>query len=234
MNYDLGTGYFSRPGHGAEQFFRIWWENTMKYAKPHRVIVTACGGSKIDGAPGQWITLDGDLGFIGQILSGEKKYPLPSCGVEICAQAMLAYLDERDFIFKEQDLLAFGPWVERLYAEIGDMGLIMGRQKCMPCAPSLMLIRHWFIPEYVRWYMGSEAENTADTVMESKIERLAKQMPDKVGYHSFGCDRDRPIPLDDEVFYAQKLNQDELREMMRRGLISETSLDGDVKRFTND
>lgn len=234
--YHIGTGYFSRPNHGAEEFFKIWYANTLDHSQPKRITILSCGGCAIPGAPGQWINLDGDIGHVGQILSGAKKFPYPSGALTICALALLAYLDECDFIFKEQDLLAFGDWPGRIYSEAdaGGHEMMIGRQKCMPCAMSLMLIRHSFILEFVRWFLSSEAEVRGDSLSEHKLARWQASNPGKIGYFSFGYDRDRPFNMDDDVWYAQKYSIDELKALEGAGLIGKFIYPEGVKYFTND
>jgi hypothetical protein len=54
---------------------------------------------------------------------------------------------------------------------------------------------------------------------EDKFVKLEEQSPDIYGRLSFGVDRQRPIPWDDEAWYAQQWTQEELDEARRRGVI---------------
>lgn len=217
--YMIGTGYYEKPETPRSDFFSIWFQNTMRHAQPERVVVLANGGSKIDGAPGQWISMAGNLGHAHDLSEHRKPHVMCGWSAAFVTLAMLAYFDECDFIFKEQDALAFGPWVERLYEEIGTRGMIFGDNKEFACSQSVVLIRHAFIPEFVRLYMGTGSEQEKSNECELKFKRLEQANPEQFGRFSFGCDRDRPIPYDAEVFYAQQLSGEELAEMKRRELI---------------
>jgi hypothetical protein len=219
MKYLIGTGYHNKPGQTWDQFFPTWYENTMKHASPQRVVVLASGGCTVPGAPGQWIHMDGDLGHTHDLSNGRKPFHWCGWSISFVTLALLAYFDECDFIFKEQDVLAFGPWVEKMYAEIGDKGMIFGSAEVAPAVQSLVLCKHWFIPEFVRLYMGSGSEQLKENEGEVKFFRLEQENPECFARYSFGVDRDRPIPYDAEVFYAQHLNGEELAELRKRGLI---------------
>lgn len=217
--YLIGTGFHSKPGQNRGDFFATWHANTMKYAKPERVIVMASGGNKIQGAPGQWIHLDGDIGHTHDLSNGRKPYHWCGWSIALVNLALLAYANECDFIFKEQDVLAFGPWVDRMYSEIGEAGMIFGKAKCMPAVQSLLLCKHWFIPRFVELYMGTGSEQLKENEGELKFMRLEQQHPKLFARYSFGYDRDRPINYDDDVFYAQHLQPAEMDELRLRKLI---------------
>jgi hypothetical protein len=221
MKYLIGTGYHAKPNDAAdrEKFFKLWWENTMRFAKPERVVVLASGGNSIPYAPGQWIPLAGDLGHVSDLVSGAKPFAFCGWSISICLLALAAYFDECDFIFKEQDALAFGPWIERIYYELGDRNVLFGSAKCMPAVQSIFFVRHSFIPRFVELYLGTGDERKSDNLGEFKFARLEREHPQDFGRFSFGVDRDRPIPYDSKVFYAQQLSQQELEELRQRELI---------------
>lgn len=219
MKYLIGTGYHCRPGQTWHEFFPVWYHNTLKFAAPERVIVLASGGSRIEGAPGQWIEMAGDLGHTHDLSNGRKPYHWCGWSISFVSLALLAYFNECDFIFKEQDVLAFGPWVERMYSEIGNKGMVFGRAVIAPAVQSLVLCKHDFIPEFVRLYMGTGSEREKRNEGELKFERLERAHPDLFGRYSFGVDRDRPLPYDADVWYAQHLNGDEIAEIRMRGLL---------------
>jgi hypothetical protein len=219
MKYMIGSGYHNRPGCTWNEFYPVWYANTMRYATPSRVVILASGGTAIPYAAGHWIPMNGDLGHTHDLSNDRKPYHWCGWSISIVTLALLAYFDECDFIFKEQDTLAFGPWVEKMYAEIGDHGCIFGKGELMPAFQSLFLVKHEFIPEFVRIYMGTGSERLKENEGELKFARMKEQNPQHFTHYSFGVDRDRPIPYDAEVFYAQHLNQEELAEMKSRRLI---------------
>lgn len=191
----------------------------MKYASPERVLVLASGGHSVPNAPGQWIPLSGDLGHVHDLNNHRKPYHWCGWSMAFCTLAMLAYFDECDFVWKEQDVLAFGPYVERMYAEIGDAGMIFGKAKCMPAVQSLVLCKHEFIPEFVRLFLGTGSEQIKANEGELKFMRLEQQNPGRFARYSFGCDRDRPLPINDPVWYAQHLNAAEMQQIVDAGLL---------------
>lgn len=233
MKYITGSGYFSKPNSGLEWFYNLWWENVHKYSNPDRVFILAMGGCRIPAASGSWIELDGDLGHVHEILNKLRPFPYCGNGIALCILALIAYCNESDFVYHEQDALAFGPYVEKMYEELGDGGMIMGKQKCQPVANSITLMRHSFIPEFVSWYLTSAAEDTPGTIGEHKFGRWAESN-NKIRFYSFGCDRDRPIPMDDPIFYAQKFNRQELLELKTRGLITFDDFPEGTEMFSNN
>lgn len=217
--YLIGTGFFNPPGGNKDQFFPIWYSNTIKYCKPERIIVLANGESKIVGAPGQWIELAGNLGHTHDLTNHIKPHHWCGWSWAFVTLAALAYFDECDFVFKEQDALAFGPWVEQMYAEIGERGMIFGRNKVWACSQSIVLCKHSFIPEFIRLYMSTGSEQDKANECELKFARLEHDNPKWFGRYCFGVDRNRPIPMDEPVFYAQQIDDNELQELKNRKLI---------------
>ena len=219
MSYIICTGYYGEQGSDKEKFYDTWYRNTMTHAKPERVIVLANGGSRIGEAPGQWINLGGNLGHTHDLTEHRKPHAMCGWSCGFVALAMIAYMDECDFIFKEQDCLAFGPWVEQLYSEIGERGMLFGHSRVMACAQSLCLIKHAFIPEFVKLYMSQGNEQERSNECELKFARLEKSFPFWFGRFSFGVDRDRPMPVTEPVWYGQQFTQEELAELKNLKLI---------------
>lgn len=222
--YVVGTGYYNKTKDGLNDpakrsFFDVWYENTMKFSKPHEIIVLAVNGARIKGAPGEWLTLTGNLGHTHDLTNYLKPYEMCGWSAAFVTLAMVAYANECDLIFKEQDALAFGPWVERIYQESKGRGMMFGGSKGFACAQSIALVKHDFIPEFVRLYLLEGSEQDKANECELKFSRMAEKYPQKIGRFSFGCDRDRPIPYDADVFYAQQFSEAELAELRQRKLI---------------
>lgn len=219
LKYLIGTGYYNPNGDKRRDFFNVWYSNTIKYTKPERIIVLANGGSKIVGAPGQWIELDGNLGHTHDLTNHIKPHKWCGWSWAFVTLAALAYFDECDFVFKEQDALCFGPWVDRMYSEIGNKGMIFGHNKVWACSQSVVLCKHDFIPEFMRLYMDTGSEQDKANECELKFARLEQQHPHWFGRYSFGVDRNRPIPFGDPVWYGQQFTDEELEDLKRRKLI---------------
>lgn len=225
QRYLIGAGYHARPGDGRAEFFRnLWLPNLYAHAKPQKVVVIADSGSKFpDGCqhPFLGIPLDGDLGYCGQLLSGEKNNQFPTGPSVLMALALLAYIDELDFVYFEQDALWFGDCVGKMYEQIGDGGIIFGaRSAQMPCSNTVFLIRHWFIPEFVAKYAASPKEDCEQHLCEWKFAQFRLDDPAKWKTYSFGVDRDHHDGwMDERPVYAQKLSQDELAKLKEKGMI---------------
>lgn len=230
----IGSGYFDDGSGWAGWFHANVWQPCARSAGASAIKIIAVGGSvPIVGESNGVIRLTGNLGHVHNTLGKtEPKKDHRFCGwsAGLIALAMIAYNDESDLIFVEQDCAVFGPWVERLYQELGNGGMIFGKSKCMPCAQSLILIRHWFIPQFIVKYMGDADERLLRCLPERRFVEMLS-IP-AVRQFSFGCDRDRPIPISDEVFYAQKLTRDELLILRDIGKLDFIGEPPDVKTFT--
>lgn len=161
---------------------------------------------------------------MGQLLNGEKPYSLCGWSASVLTLALLAYQNETDLIYKEQDCLAFGPWVERMYSELGDGQMIFGKKHesapFMPCSQSLFLIKHAFLLTFISDYLALGTDADHGNLPETKFVRIEeKHGTEKIKRISWGCDRERPIPYDADVFYCQQIQPDEMQELKKRGLI---------------
>jgi hypothetical protein len=229
-NYLLGTGYCHRPdAASAREMWRLWKDNTAKATPPARrtVVIAVDGDAPPDlGDRMALVALDGNLGHIHHLIGKElprKSHALCGWSASILALAMIAYVDESDFLYKEADCLAFGSWVEQMYTDLGDGDIVFGgpmtSEPWLACSQSLFLIRHGAIPSFVSAYLafGPDSETL---LPEDKFASLAQgASPLQVRHLSFGVDRERPVPFDSAVFYAQQLTPSEVAMLADRGLI---------------
>lgn len=226
MNYVIISGYH-RTGKDSDSFAALWWSNLKRYANPapkHTYIIETNGGPfPIRSMDITTIPTFHNLGHVGMLLSGEKKYELCGWSASTIAGLMIAYNTGADAIYLESDALAFGPWVKRVYSDIGDAGFVFGRQmKSAPwmCgAQSLFMVKHAYIPKFCSEYLRMGSEMDVANLPENKHCRMEGIDGANVRRLSFGFDRERPIQYEDEVFYAQKLSQEELHELNKRGLL---------------
>lgn len=217
--YHIATGYHYLPG--ADDFFQIWLKNVLRYSEPKRITVLADSSSVIPSNHELLLKLElnGNLGHFMQLVKGEKPYALNGWSGVITTLAMVAYCDEADFIFLEQDALAFGPWAEKMYEELGTAKGVWGSCSFMPCEQSLFLVKHGHIPEFVMHYLDGPPQNREGELGEDKFKRMEEKYPEKYKRFSFGVGRDRPINWDDPVFYFQQAKRDEVEEARKRGLL---------------
>lgn len=226
------SSYFVRPGEQWGEWLRqAWCMNVMQHAPGAQSFIVAQAGQKpmFRGPDEQWVFLDGDLGHVGQHLSGEKKFRHTGYTAAMLAGLWLAYTNASDAIFLEQDAFAFGGWREQLYKEVGGRGLLFGSCGLMPAAQSLFLVKHEFIPEFVQRYITA---SDTEILGEHKFAMMERQHPQSVGRFSFPYDRDRPIDPTLPVFYAQKLTPDEARMLAKHGLMSVMGMP-DAEVFSN-
>lgn len=214
MNYIVGSGYHYRSDWDRD-FYDIWRANTEKYTKDYYIISTTHGVEDRNE-----ILCNHNIGHVGDLIK-EGREGLCGWSASVCALAMIAYNCGKDFLMKEQDTLFFGPVVERMYQDLGDRGMVFGAKMdsapWMACAQSTFLIRHSFILDFLRGYLFLPHDK--DMLPEDKFVKLEENSPDRYGRLSFGIDRQRPIPWDAEVWYAQQWTQAELDEAKSRGLI---------------
>lgn len=252
MAYILGTGYFNgKAESGLDWFARLWLHNSIIWPDrlPQKIICVSVGNSHPPyialakemeiPIPIDVIDLQGNAGHIHQLIGKSlPKKDYRHCGVTstFMALAALAYATECDLIYKEQDCLAFGQWVWALYEWVwpDSWGMAFGKNKVCYSAQSLFIIRHWFIPEFIKSLIQYGDERDERNLPEAKFNRLIEEHPNQVRQFDFGYDRDRPFNIDDPVFYIQKLTPEELLRLRRCGLIDLPPGMPDSACFTND
>jgi hypothetical protein len=223
MRYLIGTSFFLNTDFKLK-VHDFWYKNIRpKVKKREEILAIYEGGFFPDRYvnPDGEVLLNGDLGHIGAHLNGSKPFHLTGWSASVCALAMLAYIDESDFIYVESDCFPFGPWIDRLYKDAEGAEFVFGPKMTsapwMSCAQSLFLVKHSFIPAFVSVYLSLPADR--DMLGEDKFVHIEARYPQLTKRLSFGVDRMRPIPWNDEVFYFQQPTQQELDEAIRRGLL---------------
>ena len=235
-HYLIGSGYIqnAKTPIPANEFADTWMQNIIHYARPlpdKVIVVTANNAAPFYRSPVDVIVCPGDLGHIKDKQEGRKNFDLVGWTPPMIATAMIAYNAVLDFIFVEQDCLAFGPWVERMYQDLGNGDWVIGRplvtDKHVPATQALFLVRHAAIWRFVRDYLAFGPDindwrmETKDRLTgERKFALMRKRAPDKVKELSFGVDRDRPIPWSDPVWYCQQWKRSEFEEAKRRGIVA--------------
>lgn len=215
--YIIGTGFVNNGGPNSpfkNEVMRHWVVNNRRYANPRAVFVLSMHGSSFSHPDVKEINVVGNLGHHDDLIYGRKPHSFSGAAGAILTLAMVAYCDESDFIYKEQDSLCFGPWVERLYSEIGDGDLIIGPNDPCPSGTALMLMRHNAIPKIVSHYLSSRPEHDANSLVEHHFQEMEFSKR-----YSFGYDKKRPYNPDDEVFWIQQPNQNDIELLSKKGLI---------------
>lgn len=215
----IGTGYFDK-GDSTREFAKLWCENLLRYAPQAKEVYVICAGCDYPIQSDHIISIRGqNLGHVGEYVDGKRNGQFCGWSASIITLASIALSLKEDFIFLEQDCLAFGPWIERAYQDMGNGGFVFGpphkTAPYMPCSQALFVIRHWFIVTFLKEYLSLPCD--AQMLPEEKFLRIMEAHPKECSHLSFGCDRERPIPYDDEVVYAQQMQPEDVAEFRRRG-----------------
>lgn len=210
----IGSGFHYRSPWDSK-FYDIWATNTERYTFNYTVISTVCSVSAIN-----HILCGHNLGHVGDLMK-ENRGGLCGWSASVCALAMIAYNCGKDLIYKEADCIWKGPVPEQMYKDCEGRGMVFGRKMesapWMACAQSTFLLKNDFILDFLRGYLFLPDDK--DMLPEDKFVKLEENHPDRYGRLSFGVDRERPIPWDAPVWYAQHWKKEELEEAKSRGVI---------------
>ena len=237
----IGTGYHGASnvcGMPAEDFAEIWHRNTLNATMMEQDCRYLCVGDS-GNYPGwvsghieeQLVHITGDLGHIRDKADGKKNHALTGWAAGMLTAAMVAYTDERDFIYKEQDCLAWGNWIDRLYADLDGGIAAFGRglrpphQKLLS-TQSLFIVKHEAIWRFVCHYLELGEDVNSNSARhgcfgECKFWRMHQRFPN--AYHiqsaDWNIDRDRPIPYEQRPLAAQQFTEQEMAELKQKGMI---------------
>lgn len=198
---------------------RLWEENVKRFAPQAERLVLAVDGAdpKLTETPA--ILLNGNLGNYMELIERKKPYLYQGCTMQFLALAMLAHVNECDFIYQEQDCLCFGDYTQALYAACGDKGMCVGRMPGEWAAVALFLVRHHFILRFVKWWLNSPYEIDRNQLSEIKMGRLAREMPEEVAFHGMGPERQRPFDAMALPFYLQQVSHDDIEKLRQASLV---------------
>jgi hypothetical protein len=222
-NYIGISGYIGGDP-GRDEFAKIWLKNLDQNPdfNPQKIVVLCSRGERppIHCGITDFIVCKGDLGHINH---PSHRHQVEGWPVALMTGLLVAYNNESDAIWIEQDCLPFGPFVSQMYSEIRDgVGVLMGSVSIESCAQALMLVRHWMIPELVHGFMGKKIGNK-HIHGEDAFSQMEKEMNGKFQRFSFGYDRDRPpegfASMKDSVWYLQQISFDEVRQLRELGFL---------------
>jgi|GEM_PF-1870525 len=212
------SGFYSDGSGRAEDFFSVWYDNTIRYSKPFRIYIINGGSVPVNYGDCHWINLAENLGHMSQMQPGQQ---LGGWSSAVLIGCLLAYHDRADMIYKEQDCLAFGNYVERLYQDLGDKGMVTGSvnttgEAAGLLSQSLVLTRLDFLLELVARYI-SLWPSDRQYLTEQKFAEISRS--GRVAQTKMGYDRSRPVNYSDPAFYMQKITAEEMGNLRKAGLV---------------
>jgi hypothetical protein len=199
---------------------QLWEENVMRFAPQCERLVLAVDNADPGLKHTQVIKLPGNLGNYMQVVERQVPYLHQGCTMQFVALAQLAYVNECDFIYQEQDCLAFGDYVQALYDAVSSNGMCVGRMHATEwAAVALMLVRHRFIPEFVRWWSASDPELDRNQLSELKMRRMMDGNVNEIVWHDLGPERRRPFDPKKLPFYIQQVTWEDIDILKKENLI---------------
>lgn len=221
--YNIYSGFYRNPnphisntqygGLGSDQWLNIWYSNTQKFSKNTQINLFGPDIPSDDRF--LWIRQIADypnLGHVGDYLNGSRQGKWCGWTAGVVFGMMHAYLNNVDFLYKEQDCLWFGEGiVDQLYQDIGNSDIVVGSCKLIGVAQSLFLVKRNAIPAIIA---SLAQDDDKDVLPEYKFARLPNHAK-----LSFGYDRDRPFNTDDKHWYIQQVSKEELDLLRTEGLI---------------
>jgi len=232
--YVIVSGYYADERKTApfsiskERFLDIWYENTLRYSTPQKIyLVNVSKHGPVKPYPEiDWINISENLGHVNDFVLTNDTKTLTGYTLSVLMGMLLAYNNKADFIYKEQDCLAFGSWVDELYRESRSKNkeMLLGRGHIKGyIEQSLWLCRHEFLLEFMNRYLSFNAGDYP-LLPELKFAKIMEMIPDRIGFFDFGYGRIRPVQFDDKVFFIQQTTDKELSTLRTKGLIAPEKL----------
>lgn len=219
--YNIYTGYVANEteetgskyaDQSLSDFFKIWYSNTRRFEPFTPIFIHGPDVPDLTNTENiQSIAQYSNLGHVHDYIS--KKRVGKWCGAVagMVYGMMHAYLQDVDFVYKEQDCLIVGDCIGQMYKEIGDNGIIFGDNQMFRSAQALFLVKRHYIPLMIKQLAE---RNDADVLPECKFLMLKYSCK-----FSFGYDRDRPYNKLDKCFYIQQVKPNELQDLQDSNLI---------------
>jgi len=240
MSYIIVTGYYTdpriQPDSYYQSLFDTWWKNTLyttRHCQPDEIYVINNNGNIPESQKkGKWVDISYNLGHVVECMAtGSMPGKHNICGwtMSTLLGALIAYSNNCDLVYKEQDCLAFGPWAETLGNVLRD-GIKITTGKLSSDLPfkveqSLFGVKYDFLLEFVSSYL-SIPQPDSEMVPEHKWHQLIEgEWKEKFAWLPFGYGRQRPVNYDDKVFYVQhdphsrSISNEEFNKLKERKLI---------------
>lgn len=207
----IGTGFYAdASAHTAAlRFFLTRWLPNTRADRRIVVVDNSAMGLGTDSANGvQVIRCQHNLGHIAQWLNKPNSPRLLGWSLSWILPALVAYSEMRDFIYKEQDCLCYGDWIEAIRPK-GLAAVAFGYGCPLACCEqSLFYVRWELIPDFISCYTEMNRPD-AEQLPEEKFMEL-KRRHLWITQFDLPYGRTRPIDFTKRTWYAQKLTKEEL------------------------
>lgn len=203
-------------GLSSQKFFDLWYKNTRKYI-PKEIPIHILGPHKpnLENKENTKSLVEYEnLGHFGDLLTKKKNDFLIGYTASVVYGMIDAYVRGKDFLYKEQDCLAFGDYVEEIYKLINsnkNYGILVGPNKIQSCSTAIHFVKRNSIPDAINKICSTPDINCI-------TEKKYSQMPN-LGKLTFGYDRDRPFNPKDKIFYIQQIKLEEMEILKKENLI---------------
>jgi hypothetical protein len=225
-NYIIGTGWWcdgtgihthSKHQHYVDKetrqvdFFNLWYKSISNFTNPSKIILIDSNSPIKPNLNGKEnVNLYSLSKNYGAAVDGTSKGVLSGWDRSILLSASIAFLDDCDyFVYVEQDCILWGKnIIEDIIEGIGDKKIVLGSGlgTPQPIQQSLVIIKKDFIPTFLHLEMSSSNEE----LKISPENRYYNKFKDSIKLLDIGYGRKRPINFNDDQFYAQHLNTNEL------------------------
>lgn len=223
--YLIGTGFWTTEEDGEKnmEFLDVWWLNTREKLSNNLYVVVNCSDVDLRQINIDEISIH-NLGHIGRPpVIVPDDYELDGWAMSVLMSALAAYAAKADFIYKEQDCLAFGDWVGELYRELDakNAQMLVGKinSHIGLRGQSLFIVKHGYIPRFIKEFISVSIGHCSKKLLgEQKFDRMMQYLP-WMQEMDIGYDRMRPASWDEPIYYVQQLTDDELKQLKEKGLI---------------
>lgn len=232
--YTIITGYhdspFNQEGQDTVPFFRTWLSNTRdRFPDALDVYVMDTKPARLppESRDVRWLGMLNNPGHVHHLDHKLVDFPPRLCGWSLCfiTGALLAYYNNSDLLFKEQDCLAFGSVIDKAYEALGSAGVMTGSVEDslgVGLEQSLVLMRRDFIPDFCSRLLAHPRNDGGPNFLrpEAKWRELLQSGEGALFPFGYGRRRPKALPPDDEAWYIQKVTPDELRILREKGKVS--------------
>ena len=192
----------------------VWLPYILKQIEPGAINIYV---SKCDTPPATGLLRCNNLNVVWSHRDARKLAYRHDWSASIISGAAYAMANDMDLLYVEQDCLAYGLADIVRYAQTSSPAMMYGFGDNASWAPgwaenSLTFVSSKLLPPFI-WAMN-EIRNCTDG--DVKFEHafhnvlMAGELSEYFHPWPFGCGRKRPVPFDQENFYAQQLTDEDL------------------------